>query len=162
MNKVIATIQLAQGRVGFYDELSRIHLSIGNPTARVYSGTNCARLRRAVKDGVIRLVDGTLGGDVPQFKVVNVNGQLKLASNLAEEMKPVIAEAAAEVKGVEVAEGGDVKDAQPEEIKAEEPAAEVETEDAEETAKVEETTEEVAEEKPKKKATRKKAAKKAE
>lgn len=158
MKEVIATIKLAPGRVGFYDELSRIHLTLGMPSATVYSGTNCARLRRAVRDGVIRLIDGTLGEPVPPLKIVKVNGKYKLASNAAEEMKPVfkdsakIEEAVAPVVGVEVKDGGDIKDVQPEEIIKEEPeqAVEeaVEATEAEEKAeeKVEEPAEEPAEE----------------
>lgn len=96
MNKeVIATIKLAAGRVGFYDPLSRIHLTLGRPTAHVYAGTNCASLRRNVKAGVIRLVNGTLGEEVPPFKVVKIGDQFKLASNVEEEMKPVYAKKAA-------------------------------------------------------------------
>jgi len=90
--EVIATIKLAPGRVGFYDPLSRIHLTIGAPVKQVYSGTNCASLRRNVKAGVIRLVSGTLGEDVPPFKVVKVGDRFKLASNAEAEMAPVYAE----------------------------------------------------------------------
>ena len=98
MSNIIATIALAPGRVGFFDPLSSIHLTLGNPTAHVYSGTNCANLRRNVKCGILRLLDGTLGAEVPPFKIVEVNGQLKLASNAAAEMKPVYAEEKADEK----------------------------------------------------------------
>ncbi len=160
MREVIATIKLAAGRVGFYDELSRIHLTLGAPTAHVYSGTNCARLRRAVRDGVIRLVDGTLGGEIPPFKIVKVGDKLKLASNIQEEIKPVfkeavkLEEAVAPVENVKVEDGGDVKDAKPEEIKTEKVKTEEPVEEVKEEAPVEE-------EKPKKtakKGGRKKAA----
>ena len=158
--EVIATIKLAQGRVGFYDELSRIHLSIGAPTAHVLSGTNCARLRRAVRDGVIKLIDGTLGGNIPPFKVVKVGDKYKLAANVEEENKPVfvnaeetLKDAVAPVQGVEVEDGGKAEEAVPEEIKKDEPVKAVEEADA---AVEDETTEETAEEeKPKKKAGRK-------
>ena len=160
MREVIATIKLAAGRVGFYDELSRIHLTLGAPTAHVYSGTNCARLRRAVRDGVIRLVDGTLGGEIPPFKIVKVGDKLKLASNIQEEIKPVFKEAAkleeavAPVENVKVEDGGDAKDAKPEEIKTEEVKAEEPVEEAKEEAPVEE-------EKPAKKSAKKGGRKKA-
>jgi len=159
--EVIATIKLAQGRVGFYDELSRIHLSIGAPTAHVLSGTNCARLRRAVRDGVIKLIDGTLGGNIPPFKVVKVGDKYKLAANVEEENKPVfvnaeetLKDAVAPVQGVEVEDGGKAEEAVPEEIKKDEPVKAVEEADAavEDEAPVEEVkekapaAEEVAEE----------------
>lgn len=158
--EVIATIKLAQGRVGFYDELSRIHLSIGAPTAHVLSGTNCARLRRAVRDGVIKLIDGTLGGNIPPFKVVKVGDKYKLAANVEEENKPVfvnaeetLKDAVAPVQGAEVEDGGKAEEAVPEEIKKDEPVKVVEEADA---AVEDEATEETAEEeKPKKKAGRK-------
>lgn len=142
MNKnVIATIKLAPGRVGFFDPLSRIHLTITNPTAHVHSGTNCAALRRNVRNGVLRLVDGSLGGDVPPFKVVNVNGQYKLASNAEEEMKPVFAK---EDKKEEVPK-------QSEEVKVQQDKAEEEIKKAlaaeeKKTAPVKEEKEEKAEE----------------
>lgn len=165
MNNVIATIKLAPGRVGFYDELSRIHLTLGAPTAAIYSGTNCARLRRAVRDGVIKLVDGTLGGNIPPFKIVNVNGKLKLASNIEAEMKPVfkeeVAEEAAEPAKVEekpVEKVEEVKEepVAAEEVKAEEVVAEeAKVEEPAVEAPAEEVTAEAEEEKPKKKTTRK-------
>ena len=96
--EIIATIHLAPGRVGFYDPLSRIHLTLSHPETYVYSGTNCASLRRNVKSGVIRILEGTLGEDVPPLKVVKVNGKYHLASNAEEEMKPVVKKADAPVK----------------------------------------------------------------
>ena len=96
--EIIATIHLAPGRVGFYDPLSRIHLTLSHPETYVYSGTNCASLRRNVKSGVIRILEGTLGEDVPPLKVVKVNGKYHLASNAEEEMKPVVKKDDAPVK----------------------------------------------------------------
>ena len=148
---IIATIRLCQGRVGFYDELSRIHLSIGAPTAHVYSGTNCARLRRAVRDGVITLIDGTLGADVPPFKVVEVNGKFKLASNAEAENKPVVIEEEAKEEVP-----APVKEETAKEEAVEEKQEEVKEEVKEETPAPE--AEEV-EEKPKKKKTARKSKK---
>ena len=160
MSNIIATIALAPGRVGFFDPLSSIHLTLGNPTAHVYSGTNCANLRRNVKCGILRLLDGTLGAEVPPFKIVEVNGQLKLASNAAAEMKPVYAEEKADEKVPEKVE----------EAKAEKPAAPAKEDEPAETEakapeKVEEQVEEPKEVKkavPKRKAAPKKKAAKAE
>lgn len=163
--KVIATIKLAPGQVGFYDPLSRIHLTLGNPTATVYSGTNCATLRRNVKAGIIRILDGTLGNDVAPFKIVKVGDKYKLASNSVEENKPVYAEDIAPEKEAEVQEqapaaGIEIKPVitpeVKEEVAAEEPLEETVAEEvtaveeaveAEETADVEEeTVEETSEE----------------
>lgn len=153
--EVIATIKLAMGRVGFYDELSRIHLSIGAPTAHVYSGTNCARLRRAVRDGVINLVDGSLGGNVPPFKIVKVGDKLKLASNAEEEMKPVEKQAVKEesATGTKKEKVAEEKPAEPKEEPAKEEAV-AEPEEKESDSVAETDAEENTEEKAKKKTTR--------
>lgn len=148
--KAIATIKLAPGQVGFYDPLSRIHLTLGNPTATVYSGTNCAALRRNVKAGILRILDGTLGNDVAPFKIVKVGDKYKLASNSVEENKPVYAEDEAPKKEVEGQEqapsaGVEIKPVITPEVKEEAaPAEEPVAESAEEPA--EEVTEEVVEE----------------
>lgn len=88
----IAKICLAPGNIGFYDPLSRIHLTLGAPTAYVPSGTNCASLRRNVRNGVIRLLEGTLGPDVAEFKFVSTDSGMKLVSNAEEASRPVYAE----------------------------------------------------------------------
>ena len=153
--EVIATIKLAMGRVGFYDELSRIHLSIGAPTAHVYSGTNCARLRRAVRDGVINLIDGSLGGNVPPFKIVKVGDKLKLASNVEEEMKPVEKQAIKEdlVAETKKEKTTEEKPVEPKKEPAKEEAV-AEPEEKESDSSDETDTEEVTGEKTKKKTTR--------
>lgn len=64
--KPIAEIQLMPGQGGYYDPLSRIHLTTARPKAIVYSGTNCAQLRRSIKAGRIRLSWGSL--ENPKFR----------------------------------------------------------------------------------------------
>lgn len=68
--EIIAVIQLQPGQGGYYDDLSRIHLTIGNPRANVYAGTNCTQLRRSLKAGRLKLVTGSLGTEVPPFKLI--------------------------------------------------------------------------------------------
>lgn len=86
----IAKIKLAPGKVGFYDHLSNIHLTLGSPTAYVPSGTNCAALRRNLKAGLIELLEGTLGEDVAPFKVEKTeNGNFRIVSNEKEVNKPI-------------------------------------------------------------------------
>lgn len=68
--EIIAVIQLQPGQGGYYDDLSRIHLTIGNPRANVYAGTNCTQLRRSLKAGRLKLVTGSLGSEVPPFKLI--------------------------------------------------------------------------------------------
>lgn len=93
----IATIKLAPGEAGYYDEYSRIYLSSTRPDAVIYSGTNCTQIKRSIKSGRLRLVSG--GFDKPVTEPV------------VEQQTPVITE---EVKEVPVQE---------EEVKTEEEVA---------------------------------------
>ena len=56
----IAIVRLAPGEVGFYDELTRIHLTIADPQKPVTKGMNVAGLRRSVKSKRLLLVSGSL------------------------------------------------------------------------------------------------------
>ena len=152
----IALIRLAPGRVGFYDPLSRIHLTIGSPNAYVPSGTNCANLRRNVKNGVISLVDGTLGGDIPPLKVVNDENGARLVSNAEEANKPIFGNIENQPSEDNTSIEEEKKEPQPEENKDEENKDEKkETEEnPEEESEENESNEE--ESSKKKKATKKK------
>lgn len=57
--KIIAEIRLANGEVGYYDDYSRIHLTISKPSAVVYAGTNCSQIKKSIKSGRLRLVSGS-------------------------------------------------------------------------------------------------------
>jgi len=73
MNKreIIAEIKLAPGEVGYYDEYSRIYLTLSKPTAYVYAGTNCTQIKRSIKYGRLRLISGSF--DIPNPKPVSIN-----------------------------------------------------------------------------------------
>lgn len=105
----IATIKLAPGEAGYYDEYSRIYLSSTRPDAVIYSGTNCTQIKRSIKSGRLRLVSG--GFDKPVTEPV-IEQQPPVATEEAkevpvqeEEVKPeeevasaVVEEQASEVK----------------------------------------------------------------
>lgn len=57
---VIGKVRLARGEVAFYDDLSRIHLTLSRPTANVLSTMNTASLRRGVQYKRLELIAGTL------------------------------------------------------------------------------------------------------
>lgn len=82
----IALIRLARGQVGYYDELSRIHLTIGQPEAPIYAGTNCSQLRRSVKSGRLILVSGSLGVENTPKKVKKVSNIIS-AGNFIPDIK---------------------------------------------------------------------------
>ena len=155
----IAVVQLSPGEVGYYDELSRIHLTIGHPAEAVEAGTNCTQLRRSVKSGRLRLVSGSLGAEVPPFKFVRDGGRYVLTKNDETAPSIVVAkpkEAAADVKAA--AEESKAAEAKAEEVK-EKPATKAKKAKKEEV--VEAAAEEAVAEEPKKatKKTSKKAKK---
>ncbi len=61
MPAVIARIRLANGELGYIDDLSGIYLNWTQPEKDVYEGTNCTNLRRGVKARRIILLAGSLG-----------------------------------------------------------------------------------------------------
>lgn len=68
MVNVIGVVRLAKGRVGYFDELTRIHLTISSPERPIYAGMNTANIKRAVHSGVLRLISGSLELEVDQIK----------------------------------------------------------------------------------------------
>lgn len=80
----IAVIRLAPGQVGYYDELSRIHLTIGNPERAIYAGTNCSQLRKSVKSGRLRLISGSLGEDKTPTKIHKPSSSVSLGNFIPE------------------------------------------------------------------------------
>lgn len=56
----IAELRLAPGQVGFYDELTNIHLTLTSPFASVYQGMNTSRLQQSVNSGRLILISGSL------------------------------------------------------------------------------------------------------
>lgn len=80
----IAVIKLAPGQVGYYDELSRIHLTIGNPERVIYAGTNCSQLRKSVKSGRLRLISGSLGEDKIPTKIHKPSSSVSLGNFIPE------------------------------------------------------------------------------
>lgn len=61
---MLAKITLAPGQIGYHDALSNVHLTLAEPTAVVPTGANTTHLKKAVKDGKILLISGTLSSTV--------------------------------------------------------------------------------------------------
>ena len=129
----IATIKLAPGEAGYYDEYSRIYLSSTRPDAVIYSGTNCTQIKRSIKSGRLRLVSG--GFDKPVTEPV-VEQQTPVVT---EEVKEVSVQEEEVKTEEEVAPTIVVEEQAPEEIKEEVPVQEEVK--AEETPVVEEVKE---------------------
>lgn len=88
MQKVIAKIRLNPGHGGFFDPITRIHLTHGEPEASVLAGMNTTALKAAVRNKRISLVSGSLGEYTPPFKLVrNANGKIAIIANTPKEEK---------------------------------------------------------------------------
>ena len=71
MSNVKAIIKLATGNVGFYDNLTRIHLTIASPIAKVLKGMNTTNLENGVRCKTIEVIEGSLYDaiDVPEEEI---------------------------------------------------------------------------------------------
>lgn len=145
MNDIIATIKLALGEVGFYDPLSGIHLSIGNPIAYVRAGVNTSQLQSSVRSGRLVLVEGSLGNpppepisfapriaaeprEIPSEEKVVPAEETKQVPEVTEAEKEVVRAAMEEQKVVEEATEESVEEETTEEENVEENSNEPETE----------------------------------
>ncbi len=71
MSNVKAIIKLATGNVGFYDNLTRIHLTIASPIAKVLKGMNTTNLENGVRCKTIEVIEGSLYDaiDIPEEEI---------------------------------------------------------------------------------------------
>lgn len=103
MAQVIGVIKLAPGEVGFYDEISKIHLTMSRPKAEVYDYMNTTKLIRAVRSKVLILVAGslnaarTLNEEAPVAKLKKVSAQIVKEEKVVEETIPQVAMFAEEI-----------------------------------------------------------------
>ena len=168
-NKIIAKIKLNPGKGGYFDPISRIHLTHGNPFADVYAGTNTTGLKQAVYNKRISLLSGSLGVIEPPFKLVkgkdgrmvlvpnNKNGE-KIEAKQAKEVKieqPKVEEPKVEETKVEEIKEEVISEPVVEETPAEEPVVEEITEEVEEVSEESEETKEEEESTDKKKKKKK-------
>lgn len=146
MENIIAKVRIAPGEIGYYDEVSGVHLNQSNPVAEIKAGTNCSVLRRSVKCRRLILLEGSLGRPRTLFEILHPS-----KSHQEMVIAPVKEEPKVDTRKVSVLEVTKDENAAKnvEESKAKVSAAKEEV--AEEAAE-----EKTAEEKPKKKNTRKK------
>lgn len=117
MKKIIAVVKLSRNKIGYYDPLTRIHLTIADPTAEVTSDLNVSNLKEALKYGVIQVTKGDLDGetDILEGEIKDGNSiqgydiqeaeQAEFQeAELQEESEQVVDEAPVEVKEEKVAE----------------------------------------------------------
>lgn len=82
MKKVIARVKLNPGQGGYFDPITRIHLTHGDPERDIYAGMNTEGIRAAVRSKRISLVSGSLGNFVAPFKLIKTaDGKVVLVDN---------------------------------------------------------------------------------
>ena len=147
MNKVIATIRLNSGQGNFYDELTRIHLTVGNPQADLIAGMNLSNIRNAVRSGRLIIVAGKLEDPKKPFRLVRKSDGLHIVAN-GKVSEDAVVPAKKEAPVEQHPKASEETTPEPAAV---EPATEAPVEEAS-------VTEETAEEKPKKRGGRKKKA----
>ena len=90
--KAIAVIALSPGEIGYYDDYSRIYLSNSSPRATIYSGTNLYQIRKSIKSGRLRLVEGSLADveAVTNKDIKPENTEIKPIPSVIEEKKAAV------------------------------------------------------------------------
>ena len=87
MRKVIARVKLNPGQGGYFDPISRIHLTHGDPEKDIYSDMNVSGIKAAVRNKRISLVSGSLGDISPAFKLIRrPDGKVALIANNQEKV----------------------------------------------------------------------------
>lgn len=143
--QVIAIVRLGRGEVAFFDEVSKVYLTLSRPVAQVYDTMNTANLRKAIYYKRLELVNGTLNPVDTKTEEPVIEEQV-----VNKEIKAVEVEVPVETV-VEVQEVEETVDA------GEEPIVEVEAAVKETKEKVEEEVEvKTTKAKPKAKAKAKK------
>lgn len=104
MKKIIAKIGLAQGQVGFYDQLTNIHLTMTSPFANIYQGMNTSRIKASIASKRLNLISGSLDPEeIEQSEVKEVEPKVKVKTDVVEPKveepaEPVVEEVKAEPK----------------------------------------------------------------
>ena len=70
MKKIIASIKLAPGSRGYFDPLTGINLTISNNIGYVRENDNVSNIRKATREGKIKIVGGQLPPTVNNIKSV--------------------------------------------------------------------------------------------
>lgn len=58
--KIIATVRLAAGQAGYYDELTGVYMTLSNRNANIYADMNTKSIKSAVRNGKLFVTSGSL------------------------------------------------------------------------------------------------------
>ena len=131
MSRRIAIVKLGIGQVAFFDPLTNIHLTLGQPSAEIFDYMNTTRIKRAVSNKILNLVTGSFDVDNNGCEngYVEITKPVQPKIEVKEKCDEVPAKAAAKSKVERVVEEKVVEEEPTTEQKAtEEKVEEVETE----------------------------------
>lgn len=83
----VATIKLARGRAGWFDELTNIHLTIAQPIADVYDVMNTDGILSGIKHGTITLLAGDLISPAAMYDDAQLIQEVKAINHVPEVAK---------------------------------------------------------------------------
>ena len=167
--QVIAKVKLNPGKGGYFDPITRIHLTHGDAEKPVFAGMNTTNLRKAVRDKRITITSGSLGEFTPPFKLVKTadgkvvltqnNGKVNAVKETKKEVPKKTEEKEPVVEEPVIEEPQPAPEPEPvvEEPVAEEPVVEESVEETEEAEEVEAPVEEKPSKKGKKRRGKKSA-----
>ena len=70
MKKIIASIKLAPGNRGYFDPLTGINLTISNSIGYIREDDDISNIRKAIREGKIKIVGGQLPPAINNIKPV--------------------------------------------------------------------------------------------
>lgn len=148
--KEIAVVKLAPGKVAFYDDYTKIHLTLSNPTASIYEGMNLKRIKNSVKFGVLQVLVGSLNTEIEEVPVKTIHDHVDKSVINESTTEPTASKIIVETVDADTAVENDAPQVEiDEKIVPEEVDAEIETEVEPQAESVETETEIEAEPKPK-------------
>lgn len=90
MKEIIATIRLAGGQVGFYDQLTGIYLTQTQPVAHLYAGMNLNQIKKSLKSKRIHLISGSIdNSSLPIMKKIEKKAEIEIKPKEKKEDKQI-------------------------------------------------------------------------
>lgn len=93
MKKIIASIKLAPGNRGYFDPLTGINLTISNSIGYIREDDDISNIRKAIREGKIKIVGGQLPPAINNIKPVKEAKKekpVKIKKEKIEVIAPVI------------------------------------------------------------------------
>ena len=93
MKKIIASIKLAPGNRGYFDPLTGINLTISNSIGYIREDDNVSNIRKAIREGKVKIVGGQLPpaiNNIKPVKEVKKEKPIEIKKEKIEVITPVV------------------------------------------------------------------------